>query len=43
MDGFAPDTFFDAVKSFSPAGPAELLTFFLATAIQISPQDGRTK
>lgn len=42
MDDITPDTLFDAVKSLSPAGRAELLSFLRATAIQLPPQDGET-
>jgi acyl carrier protein len=42
MDDITPDTLFEAVKSLSSAGRAELLVFLRATAIQLPPEDGET-
>jgi hypothetical protein len=42
MDDITPDTLFDAVKSLSPRGRAELLSYLRATAIQVAPEDGET-
>ena len=42
MDDITPDTLFDAVKSLSPVGRAELLSFLRATAIELPPEDGET-
>ncbi len=42
MDDITPDTLFDAVKSMSPAGRAELLAFLRTTALQVPPEDGET-
>jgi len=42
MDDITPDTLFDAVKSLSPRGRAELLSYLRATAIQGAPEDGET-
>jgi len=42
MDDITPDTLFDAVKSLSPAGRAELLSFLRRTAIQLPTEDGET-
>lgn len=42
MDDITPGTLFDAVKSLSPAGRAELLAFLRTTALQVPPEDGET-
>lgn len=42
MDDITPGTLFDAVKSLSPMGRAELLAYLRATAVQLSPEDGET-
>lgn len=42
MEDITPDTLFDAVKSLSPAGRRELLTFLRASALQLAPEDGET-
>lgn len=42
MDDITPDTLFDAVKSLSPAGRAELLSFLRTTALRLPRQDGET-
>ncbi len=42
MEDITPDTLFDAVKSLSPAGRAELLSFLRVTAIRLPPEDGET-
>ncbi|MFI5339463.1 MAG: hypothetical protein ACHQ7N_06465 [Candidatus Methylomirabilales bacterium] len=41
MDDITPDTLFDAVKSLSPAGRAELLAFLRAVAIQLPPETAK--
>ena len=42
MDDITPETLFDAVKSLSPRGRAELLSYLRATAIELAPEDGET-
>jgi hypothetical protein len=42
MHDITPDTLFDAVKSLSPGGRAELLVFLRASAIQLPSEDGET-
>ena len=42
MNDITPGTLFDAVKSLSPRGRAELLSFLRASAIQPPPEDGET-
>ena len=42
MDDITPETLFDAVKSLSPRGRAELLTFLRTSALQLPPEDGET-
>jgi len=42
MDDITPDILFDTVKSLSPAGRAELLSFLRTSAIQLPAEDGET-
>ena len=42
MNDITPNTLFDAVKSLSPGGRAELLVFLRASAIQLPSEDGET-
>ena len=38
MDDITPETLFDAVKSLSPKGRAELMSYLRATAIELDPE-----
>jgi hypothetical protein len=42
MDDITPETLFDAVKSLSPKGRSELLTYLRTIALQLPREDGET-
>ncbi len=42
LDDITPVALLDAVKTLSPKGRAELLSYLRAAALQLSPEDGET-